>query len=355
MTTNTNPAEAIAVAQNPIDRLLGQVGKVIVGYEGVTEKLAYCLFSDGHVLLESVPGLAKTMMVRAFHASIMDATSSRIQMTPNLLPPDIIGGQIFNAKTQEFEIRQGPAFANLLLADELNRATPKAQSALLEAMAERRVSIAGTTFDLPDPFVVCATMNPIEQEGTYPLPEAQLDRFMFKIRMDYVSAEAELAMLNNMNLRGRNPLAGIEKVISAGEIVALREHIRNTVYTSPALKEYVVSLVRSTRPGDPLFAKVTDRAQAEGKLIADAVQVGGSPRAMQALLATSSVRAFHKGRDYVLPEDVKYVAPDVLNHRILLKQKAKQNKDFGGTTRVVNMVLKHVDVVNGDHHFVKQS
>lgn len=342
---------------NPIDAMLEQVRSVIVGYPDVTEKFAYCIFGDGHILLKSVPGLAKTLMVRAFHASIGNATSARIQMTPNIMPADITGGEILNMESRKFEVRKGPAFVNLLLADEINRATPKAQSALLEAMAERRVSLAGQTFNLPDPFVTCATMNPIEQEGTYPLPEAQLDRFMFQIDMGYVNEEAELAILHNANLRGRNPLAGIKPVVTTEQIVEIRDYIRNpeNVYVSPAAEQYICSLVRSTRPGDPRFLEVTRKAQAQGKQVAESVLLGGSPRAMQCLVATASVRALHQGRDFVLPEDIKYVAPDVLRHRILLTQRAKMNRNFGGTEAVVNMVLKHVPVVEGDENYVKAS
>lgn len=312
-------------AANPIDLLLNEVNTPIYGYRHITERLAYAMFSGGNILLKSVPGLAKTLMVRAFHAAIDGVKSTRIQMTPNILPPDIIGGEVLNMKTGEFEIRRGPVFSNLVLADECNRATPKAQSALLEAMAERRVSLAGVTYELPDPFIVFATINPIEQEGTYPLPEAQLDRFMFELNMTYVDLEARKAMLGNKALRGRNPLADVKKVISGSDIARLREEISQSVHVSPAAIDYIVHLVSGTHPGEKMFDLVGANG-AEGALYRESIAVGGSPRAEQCLAATAQVRAFHKGRDHVRPEDVQYIAYDVLRHRLILDRKAKMNK-----------------------------
>ncbi len=313
-------------AANPINQLLAEVRKVIYGYNDVTEKFAYALFGDGHILLKSVPGLAKTLMVRAFHAAISGAGSKRIQMTPNILPTDIVGGEILNMATGKFEIRRGPVFTNLLLGDEINRATPKAQSALLEAMAERRVSLAGETMDLPDPFLVCATMNPIEQEGTYPLPEAQLDRFMFQLFMDYVPLVNRKQILTNKSLRGRNPLAAIQAVLPHTDIVKVRQQIVETVHVSDAAVDYIVNLVSATHPGEEMFDLVVRKGDAEGALYGTSVQVGGSPRAEQCLAAAASVRAFHRGRDHVRPEDVQYIAPDVLRHRLIMDRKAKMNK-----------------------------
>lgn len=311
---------------NVIDRMLGSVRTAIVGYEKETELAAYAIFGDGHVLLKSVPGLAKTLMMKGFCRTVTGADFKRIQMTPNLLASDIVGGEVVNPKTQEFEVRKGPAFTNMLLADELNRATPKSQSALLEAMAERNITLAGKTEAMPDLYFVCATMNPIEQEGTYPLPEAQLDRFLFEIGMTYVSYDSELAMAKNKELRGRNPLESVKPVVTLQELLDTRKHVQNNIHIADAAYEYIVKLVRSTRPGLEEFKDVVARAGANGATFGEAIEVGGSPRAINALAAASQVRAFHKGRDHVRPEDVQYIAKAVLRHRLILSRKAKMNK-----------------------------
>lgn len=311
---------------NVIDAVVNEVGKVVVGYESVAEKLVYAALSDGHVLLESVPGLAKTLLIKTMQRSIRGATQSRIQMTPNIMPLDITGVSIFDQKTGDFRIKKGPIFCNLFLADELNRATPKAQSALLEAMAEKRVTIDGQTFDLPNPFLACATINPVEQEGTYPLPEAQLDRFVMKVRMDYVSKDSEVDMLNRTHLRTRDPMQEVKEVVAVEELASLRDHIREHIFTAPALQDYIVRLCRSTRPGSEEFKEAVAGCQERGVDLGAALELGTSPRAMQAMLSLSQVRAYHKGRDFALPEDVRYIAADVLRHRMMLTRKARMSR-----------------------------
>ncbi|MBY0552017.1 MAG: AAA family ATPase [Candidatus Obscuribacterales bacterium] len=313
------------MSKNIIDNLLGNMGLAIKGYRTELELLVYSVFGDGHALFESFPGLAKTLMMRALCQSVEDASFKRIQLTPNLLPTDITGGEIVNPATNEFEIRKGPIFSNMVLADEINRATPKTQSALLEPMAERSVTIAGQTFKMSPLFFVGATMNPIEQEGTFPLPEAQLDRFLFKISLDYVSYEDELAMVADAELRGRNPLGAVKPVTNIAEILATREAIAKT-HIAQAAFEYIVKLVRATRPGKPEFADIVARAGADGQTFGKSIATGASPRAINALATAAQVRAFHRGRDHVRPEDIKYVTPSILRHRLLLDRKAKMGK-----------------------------
>ncbi len=321
-----------------IKLLYAELDKVIAGYKDVKIKMIHALLADGHVLLESVPGLAKTTLIAVLQAAIANSKRARIQMTMDLKPTDITGGRIFNPKTGEFEISTGPIIGvNLLLADEINRATPKAQGALLEAMQERRTTIAGQTFKLEDPFLVLATMNPIEQEGTYPLPEAQLDRFCFKLVLDYVSREDELKILENTAVHGRDPQSLITPVISTQEIIALRQHILTNVQVSRSASEYIVDIVRATRPRDPLFKKlVADKLT--GKVL-----IGASPRAQIWMRRTAQVKAYLSGRAFVTPEDIKYVAKDVLRHRILLTDEAA----FDGftTDMVADIVLGTVPVI----------
>jgi MoxR-like ATPase len=321
-----------------IKLLYAELDKVIAGYKDVKIKVIHALLADGHVLLESVPGLAKTTLIAALQAAIANSKKARIQMTMDLKPSDIVGGRIFNLKTGEFEIATGPVIGvNLLLADEINRATPKAQGALLEAMQERKVTIAGHTFSLEDPFLVLATMNPIEQEGTYPLPEAQLDRFCFKLILDYVSREDEIKILENTAVHGRDAQNLVTPVISAEEIVALRKQILANVKVSRSASEYIVDLVRATRPKDPLFKKLV------AKELTGKVRVGASPRAQIWIRRTAQVKAALSGRDFVTPDDVKYVAKDVMRHRILLTDEAA----FDGftTDMVVDLVLSTVPVI----------
>jgi MoxR-like ATPase len=322
-----------------VKNLLKELDKVVSGYKDVKQKTIIALLADGHVLLESVPGLAKTTLIAALQSAISESKKTRIQMTPDLKPTDIIGTRIFNQKTGEFEISKGPIIGvNLALIDEINRATPKAQSALLEAMQERKVSLAGTDFRLEDPFLVLATMNPIEQEGTYPLPEAQLDRFCFKLILDYVSREDEIKILENTTVHGRDAQSLITPAISTAEIIELRKHIQENIAVSRTALEYIVDIVRATRPEDSLYKKLVAK-ELDGK-----IEVGASPRAQIWLRRTAQVVAFLQGEDAVRPEHIKYVARDVLRHRILLTQEAQLDGDFT-TDHVVQIVLSKVPVI----------
>jgi MoxR-like ATPase len=268
------------------------------------------------------------MTARGFCKAINGATWNRIQMKPDILPSDIVGAEVYNKKTQEFSIRKGPIFANIVLADEINRAAPRSQSALLEGMAEKSTSLAGQTFQMPDLFNVLATMNPIEQEGTYPLPEAQLDRFLFKVTMGYAPRDAYKAMLNNQKtLKSADPHKDIVADVTVAEILEARKQIYD-IHVAEAAQDYILDLVDSSRPSDPMFAKFVQDTGAEGKKFAEAIQVGGSPRAYQAVQVTAQVRAFHMGRGYVLPEDIQYVAPSVLRHRLILQRKARMDRKY---------------------------
>jgi len=322
-----------------IKLLLAELDKVVIGYRNEKLKIVFALLADGHVLLESVPGLAKTTLIAALQVAISNSTKNRIQMTPDLKPGDIVGTLVFNPKTGDFEIKTGPIIGiNFLLADEINRATPKAQSALLEAMQERKVTIAGTSFTLKDPFLVLATMNPIEQEGTYPLPEAQLDRFAMKVTLDYVSREDEIKILQNTGVHGRNATDKVTPVISTDEIIALRQDILGNVAVSRSAAEYIVDLVRTTRRGDPNFKKyLPAEIQAQ-------VEMGASPRAEIWLQRLSQVKAYLSGRKFVTPEDVKWVARDVMRHRILLTQEALADKSLS-TDAVIAHALDKVPVI----------
>ena len=335
MSTNT--------AINPIDRVLTQVNKVVLGYQGMIEMVAYAMVADGHVMLTGVPGLAKSVTANAFRRAIGGATTSRFQMTPDMKPTDITGAEILNLKTKEFEVRKGKIFANVVLADEINRTGPRTQSALLEAMAERTVSIGGVTFPVPSLFTVLATRNPLEQEGTYPLPEAQLDRFLFELTMGYTTEEAEILMLKNQRLlRGVDPYAVIDPTqsLNVEEMLALREQVRD-IHVADCAYEYIVHLVRATRPGDKRFDSLTSVQDPNCAKFKEVMEVGGSPRAEQALLAAAQVRAFHMGREFILPEDVQYVLFAVLGHRVIFNRRGKADKHY--TKRdAVNALALHV-------------
>jgi MoxR-like ATPase len=284
------------------DRVRREIHKRIVGQDEMIERLLIGLLTGGHVLLEGVPGLAKTLTVRSLADSI-DASFERVQFTPDLLPADVVGTMIYNQRTGEFTPRRGPIFANLVLADEINRAPPKVQSALLEAMQEQQVTLGGETHPLPSPFLVLATQNPIEQEGTYPLPEAQIDRFMLKVRVGYPDRATEKEILRRM--AGRAP-AALEVVATAADIFAAREPIAS-LYLDEKIEDYIIDIVRATR--DPA-------AQGLGEL-APLIQYGASPRASIFLAVCARAHAFLRGRDYVLPDDVKAIGPDVLRHRVI--------------------------------------
>ena len=284
------------------DRIRAELHKRVVGQDAMIDRLIVGLLSGGHVLLEGVPGLAKTLTVRSL-AECIDATFQRIQFTPDLLPADVVGTMIYNQRTGEFAARRGPIFANVVLADEINRAPPKVQSALLEAMQEHQVTIGGETFPLPEPFLVLATQNPIEQEGTYPLPEAQVDRFMLKLRVTYPEKATEKEIMRRM-AAGRMP--PMRRVTTPAEIFQAREAI-HAVYMDEKIEDYIVDLVHATR--DPAAHGMPS--------LAPLIEYGASPRATIYLAVCARAHAFLRGRTYVLPDDVKAIGPDVLRHRLI--------------------------------------
>src|SRR5262245_41677277 len=287
------------------------VESVLIGQRHLVDGLLIGLLTDGHVLLEGVPGLAKTLAVRTV-ARALHLKLQRIQFTPDLLPADVIGTQIYNPRTGEFTVKQGPVFANVVLADEINRAPAKVQSALLEAMAERQVTIGEASYPLPRPFFVLATQNPIEQEGTCPLPEAQVDRFMLKVVIDYPSRGDELAVLDRMG--GLTATTEIPPVLSPEELEELRYGV-DAVYVDPKAKGYIVDVVRATR-----------KPAEYGLDLTGLIQLGASTRAVIALHRASKAHAFLDGRAYVTPEDVKETAPDVLRHRLVISFEAEDRK-----------------------------
>jgi MoxR-like ATPase len=290
-----------------LEPLFEEIGKVIVGQRPVLERLLIGLLTGGHVLLEGVPGLAKTLIVRSL-AQACRLRFQRIQFTPDLLPADIIGTQIYNPRTGDFTVRKGPLFANLVLADEINRAPAKVQSALLEAMQEQQVTIGDETFPLPTPFLVLATQNPIEHEGTYPLPEAQLDRFMLKAQITYPSTDEEVAIVDRM--AADLPEAEVQPVLEADDLTQFQDAVAQT-YVDPKIKRYAVDIVAATR-----------RPQDFGMDIASWIEFGASPRATVFLVRAAKAMAFLSGRGYVTPQDIKSIGYDVLRHRILLTYEA---------------------------------
>ena len=288
--------------------LLSEINKVIVGQKYLLERLLVGLLANGHILLEGVPGLAKTTSVKSLAACI-NAGFSRIQFTPDMLPADVIGTQIYNPRSGEFSTRKGPIFSHLILADEINRAPAKVQSALLEAMQERQVTIGGRSYPLDEPFLVLATQNPIEQEGTYPLPEAQVDRFMLKLKMDYPAKEEERQILDLMAKTTPPPEAS--PVISPDQILTARKVI-NEIYLDDKVKDYIVNLICCTR--NPEAYQID---------VAEYVQLGASPRATIALALAAKSYAFLRGRGYVTPQDVKSIGMDVLRHRVAITYEAE--------------------------------
>lgn len=310
-----------------IDLINLEMSKVIVGQKHMTERLLIGLLSNGHILLEGVPGLAKTLAIKTL-SSIIDADFSRIQFTPDLLPADLIGTMIYSQKNEEFIVRKGPVFANFVLADEINRSPAKVQSALLEAMQEHQVTIGETTFALPDPFLVMATQNPIEQEGTYPLPEAQVDRFMLKVVIDYPKKEEEKIILRQ-NINKDYP--EIKPVTSTKEILNARKVCRE-VYLDEKIENYITDIVFASRfPNDYKLKK-----------FANLISYGGSPRATINLAMAAKAYAFIKRRGYVIPEDVRAVAPDVMRHRIGLTYEAEAENIT--TEEIINEILNIVEV-----------
>ncbi len=295
-------SEASAQDTELVQAVLREVARRIVGQEYMVERLLMSLLTGGHVLLEGVPGLAKTLAVRTL-AETVSTTFQRIQFTPDLLPADVIGTQIFDQSTGEFRVKHGPIFANIILADEINRAPAKVQAALLEAMQEKQVTIGGSTFRLTEPFLVLATQNPIEQEGTYPLPEAQVDRFMMKLRVGYPSRAEEKEILRRM---AGGELASVKAVTTPEELLRARRRI-SELYMDERIVDYIVELVHATR--FPVEVGASD--------LRPLIEFGASPRATIALGQAARAHAFLRGRAFVTPDDVKSIAPDVLRHRVL--------------------------------------
>ncbi len=302
--------DAVKQKSATLAEILKECEKVVVGQKGMMEKILLAFLCDGHILLEGLPGLAKTLAVKTF-ASVMDLSFNRIQFTPDLLPSDLVGSMIYNQKTGEFFAKQGPIFSNIVLADEINRAPAKVQSALLEAMAEHQVTLGETTFPLPDPFIVLATQNPIEQEGTYQLPEAQLDRFLFKVKVPYPSQTEEKLILDRMS--ALEPPKVSKKVLPR----ALQESkvLCSRIYLDEKLKDYILNIVFTSRYPEK-------KGLSELKSF---IQVGASPRATIALARASRASAFLAGRAYVSPDDVKAVCYDILRHRLILTYEAEAN------------------------------
>ncbi len=310
-----------------VSRLMDEVGRVIVGQRTMIERLLIGLLADGHVLMEGVPGLAKTMTVKTL-ASAISTTFRRIQFTPDLLPADLIGTLVYDPQQSEFKTRKGPIFANIILADEINRSPAKVQSALLEAMQERTVTIGDESYRLDSPFLVLATQNPIEQEGTYPLPEAQVDRFMLKLAVSYPGKEDELEIMRRMSA---GPAPEVSPVVTPEEILSARKAVE-MIYMDSQVEQYIVDLVFATRqPGDYDLGDLTEL-----------IGFGASPRASINLARAARAHAFLKRRGYVTPEDVRSVGLDVLRHRVLLTYEAEAEEVTADD--VVNKVLNSIEV-----------
>ena len=311
-----------------IQLVIDEMGKVVIGQERLINRLLVGLFTGGHVLLEGVPGLAKTLTINTL-AKILDLHFQRIQFTPDLLPSDLVGTMIYNPLKNEFEVKKGPIFAQIILADEINRAPAKVQSALLEAMAEKQVTIGETTYPLDKPFLVLATQNPVEHEGTFPLPEAQMDRFMLKVFLIYLDKDQELEVMRKMSNMdfAYEPKA----ILTFDDIQNIRKEI-NKITISETLEKYIIELIFATRnPADYGLTKE-----------ADYIQFGASPRASIHLNLAAKVMAYLEGRDYVLPEDIKEMTPDVLNHRIILTYEAEA--DNISTLQIIQTILSSVAI-----------
>jgi MoxR-like ATPase len=310
-----------------IDLLLNEINKVIVGQKAMVERLIVGLLGNGHILLEGVPGLAKTLAINTL-ASAMKAKFQRIQFTPDLLPADLIGTMIYNQKDGNFFIRKGPIFSNFILADEINRAPAKVQSALLEAMQERQITIGDETFKLEEPFLVLATQNPIEQEGTYPLPEAQVDRFMLKIKITYPSREEEMKIMRQNVL---NTELKVNQVITPADILKARKLVQD-IYIDEKIEKYILDIVFATRtPGDFGLSK-----------LADMISYGASPRATINLALGAKAMAFIKRRGYVIPEDVRAICPDVLRHRVAVTYEAEAEELT--SENIIQEILNKIEV-----------
>jgi MoxR-like ATPase len=316
--------EAATQGQDALERALFEIKRVIAGQDTMLERVLVCLLADGHLLIEGVPGLAKTLTIKTT-AQVLGGTFNRIQFTPDLMPSDLVGTRIYRPKNGDFDVELGPVFCNFLLADEINRAPAKVQSALLEVMQERQVTIGKESFAAPEPFLVMATQNPIESEGTYPLPEAQVDRFMLKVVVGYPASEDELTVVER-SLAG---LAEVRPVLELDELLALRATVRD-VYVDPALSRYAVQIASATR--DPASVGLPD--------LAAFVAFGASPRGPISLMTAARAFALIRGRDYVLPQDVRELARDALHHRIVLSYEALA-ADVGADS-IVDSVLEVV-------------
>lgn len=310
-----------------IEQSLEEIQKVVVGQDYMVNRLMIGLFTQGHILLEGVPGLAKTLTINTL-AEVLDLDFNRIQFTPDLLPSDLVGTMIYNQQKGDFEVKKGAVFSNIVLADEVNRSPAKVQAALLEAMAEKQVTIGDTTYKLDKPFLVLATQNPVDQEGTYPLPEAQVDRFMMKVYVDYPDKASELEIMRRMSNLGFK--AEVQKILSKEDIFNIREEI-NAVQVSEAIENYIVELIFATREPKGHLEKY-----------AHYIQFGCSPRATINLNLASKAIAYLDGRDYVMPDDVKAIAQDVLAHRIILNFEA--DADEVTSNMVVDELLERVPV-----------
>ena len=326
--TTAQIEEQIARHSQTCTTLANEVGRALVGQENLVTRLLVGLLAGGHVLLEGVPGLAKTLTIRSL-AQAIDTGFSRIQFTPDMLPSDIIGTQVFNPKDASYHVKKGPIFSNLILADEINRAPAKVQAALLEAMQEKQSTIGGESYPLDEPFLVMATQNPIEQEGTYPLPEAQIDRFMLKVVVDYPTREEELKIVHRMG-SGKS-IPEINPVASPSDILAAREVV-NKIWADDKVRDYVVDLVRATR--DPQQSQVVG--------LDGMIELGASPRASIYLMQAARAHAFLQGRGYVTPHDVKSLALDVLRHRLILTYEAEAEGQTAAA--IVQRLLDNVPV-----------
>jgi MoxR-like ATPase len=314
---------AISDVQPFSERLVGNIEKVIVGKRSTVELAVISLLCQGHLLIEDVPGVGKTMLARSLARSL-GCSFSRIQFTPDMLPSDVTGVSIFNQVSREFEFRPGPVMAQIVLGDEINRATPKTQAALLESMEERQITVDGVTHTLPAPFMVLATQNPIEYEGTFPLPEAQLDRFLMRVRLGYPGSEDEVSVLERQQYR--HPLLDLEQIVEVDELIEMQEVVKG-VHTADSVKRYIIDMARHTRDHPEVY-------------------LGASPRGSLALYRTSQARAAMRGRDYVLPDDVKALAVPTFAHRIILGPAARL-RDLDAD-QIVKEILREVAVPGGD-------
>jgi MoxR-like ATPase len=311
---NSTPQQQVVMAQTVAERIAQSVGQVIIGKRNEVRLAVLGLLCKGHILIEDIPGVGKTMLARSL-ARVIGCNFSRIQFTPDMLPSDVTGVSLFNQKTREFEFRAGPIMAQIVLADEINRATPKTQAALLEAMEEKQVTVDGVTYAMDNPFMILATQNPIEYEGTFPLPEAQLDRFMIRIQLGYPSPAEELTVLSAQQYD--HPINNIQQVVSVQELLAAQQAIRE-VYVAEEVKRYIIDLVNASRQHPDVY-------------------LGSSPRGSLALFRTSQARAAMAGRDYVIPDDVKALAEVTLAHRVIVGPAARI-KDISSRTIIQDVL-----------------